>query len=193
MTNGTSTLYPIALGVAKHEAGHYIVSRVHGFPAGSIELTIFDVRGEHSGKFDLRLNQPLRSVADIRSYLCARIQILYAGVLAQALQDGEIDGDEALGYAAKGGAGDRKKAEELLHLVRNIDYPDKDDETMMRSQLAKLGSELWNQAAQIVMDEHALIENLAQRLAAKVEHLNRPYRLSETELVAIEALSTRFA
>lgn len=192
MTNSTNTLFPIALGVAKHEAGHYIVSRVHGFPAGGIALTIFDVHGGHSGESDLRVNQPLRSVADIRRYLCARIQILYAGVLAQALQDGIIDGDEALAYAAKGGAGDRNKAGELLHLVRNIDYPEEDNETTMHSQLTKLGNALWNQAAQIVMDEHALIENLAQRLATKVEHVNRRYRLSETELQVIEALSTRF-
>jgi hypothetical protein len=116
----------IILRTAQHEAGHYVASRVLGFGVGKLSLRFTDYQGGHSGGSEITLARPLRTLEDTTNYLEDRVIVLYAGAVAEALQDDDIDGAiVSSSLQTGGGARDFKKIEELVNLIRNIKFPDR--------------------------------------------------------------------
>lgn len=184
---------PIVKQVAQHEAGHYVVARVLGFKVGEISLMMTDFRGGHEAGSTIGLAMPLRTVEDSIQYLESRIQILYAGALSEALQNGEID--NALATASLntgGGARDFGKIQELMNLIRNLKSPDAFGEGATRASLSGINNELYNRAAEAVMCEKDIIDGLAARITSDVRSLNQRVVISEQELLVLPDLVARF-
>lgn len=187
----SGNLRETALRVAKHEAGHYIVSKVLGFEAGVISLRLLDLIGGHSGGAEIKLSEGPLEQPYISGYLRRRIQTLYAGALAEALKGGEIIPDQAYNCWKEGGRGDFDKARELLHLLRNLTpLPIQADE--IEKQLTALETELMNEAGKIVEHESEIIEILAKTLVNKMSKINVQYKLECAEINSIPEIIARF-
>jgi hypothetical protein len=79
-------LRDLAQLIGRHGAGHYIVALVFGFRAGDLTLKMIGPIEGHEAGAGIKLGQPLTNREDILQYLKKRVQVLYAGVLAEALQ-----------------------------------------------------------------------------------------------------------
>ncbi|WP_031358047.1 hypothetical protein [Caballeronia sordidicola] len=111
--------------IGQHEARHWMVARSLGFDVGPLELSLTGRGNEqpvaHKASSTIHLRRDLQSVDDIATYLRDRVQVLYAGALAQALTDGLID-EVIVKDAYEGNAkSDVDKAAEHLELLLNVE------------------------------------------------------------------------
>lgn len=180
-----------ALAIARHEFGHYVVARALGFQTGEISLTLNFPDG-HRGEASVTLSRPV-SPAEISDYLEKRVQILYAGALAEALVKQTVDQDLALTLIADRGAQqDHAKARELIQLLRNCRFPTTTDYEQAEAELAAIDLELWNKAAELVEFHAEDIHGLAGRLISEIKAYDQKVTLSATELDMLPALLDRF-
>jgi hypothetical protein len=189
-------LRPIVRRVAMHEAGHYVVGRTHGFEVGDCTATILDMNGGHRGGSETKLARTLESLEQVGIYLQQRVQVLYAGALAESLsQLGEVDNNVALNCIHKGGAqDDHSKARELIHLIRNLMYPRDSSREEMQAHLDEIDSTAWNAAAACVEAEHTVIQGVAGFLADALMRvkLRVEARITAAQINALPGIIARF-
>ena len=161
-----------------------------GFQTGYCAVTV-NIQDGHRGESEITLPTPLRSVADTISYFERRVQVLYAGALAESLRDNTIDNKQAITNIREGGASDHGKAKELIHIIRDLLHPDTTAEDT-QPELDSIDLRLWNAAAKVVFAEKACIEKLAFKLVAKVEQYDQRAELSRTDIVGIRELQKLF-
>jgi len=179
--------------VAQHEAGHYIISRALGFAVGEISLTMTDLHGGHEAGSTIVLAKPIRTLEETIQYLEHRIQILFAGALSEALENGEIDSARAQeSLKAGGGARDFDKIRELMNLLRNLKAPDAHGEGEPQASLSAIDNDLYNRAAEAVIREKDLINGLAARITSEVKSLRQRVVIPKQELMALPTLVGRF-
>jgi len=188
-------LRPMALRVAKHEAGHFIVGRVHGFWCGDCSATIVHANGAYHGGADIKLACSLTSLEDVRGYLERRIQVLYAGAVAESLTSlGKVDNQIAIDRLKSAAKDDYSKARELIQLVRSIQHPECKSEPEWQAQLNEIDSKMWNAAAVCVEAEHELIQGVAERLTDELmgAGLGATATLRAEEVNSMPAIVDRF-
>lgn len=181
-----NSFIPKLLKVARHEMGHFIVARYHGFVTGDCKIKLlFTGEVGHAASATIQLQRPIRSIEDVVSYAELRCQVLSAGALAEALdEDGGIDNAYAINETQNGGAkDDYSKVRELLHLIRNINHAAEPiDDITSHQQLNAVYDRIWNDAAKIVTDNHELISGLAYNLADRVKMTDTEYVLTNNEI-----------
>jgi hypothetical protein len=186
----------VAAGVAKHEAGHYVVARVNGFATPGFSATMFNASGAFLGGNETTIARPLRSLDQTQRYLEQRIQILYAGALAESLsQTGDIDYNAAVDCLQnRGGKDDYTKVRELLNLLGNLKYPSDATLLEMQTKLSAVELEVWNTSADIVKAERLIIEGLAGLLTEKLMQstFNTLVTLSASEIDTLPGVIARF-
>lgn len=178
--------------IGRHEAGHYIIAKELGFKVGAISICITDLAGGHNAKSEIILSQGLTCCIGIQKFLESRVQVLYAGSLAESLSDHKIDHESALKIINDGGKFDYAKARELIHLIRNIKYPEANCEKSIQEGLDSIGFELWNKAAMLVEKDHEIINGLGGRLASEIRFEGQEFVLSEDELKKLPSIIKRF-
>jgi hypothetical protein len=73
-----------ALQIAHHEMAHYVIARALGFETGGVTLTVtMDLR--HQGGASISLVRSISSMEDMKEHLEARMMVLFAGAMGQAL------------------------------------------------------------------------------------------------------------
>jgi hypothetical protein len=110
------------LPVVRHECGHLFVARTLGFPTGGIELW----PGREAGA-EIELQFSLKSIPDLLEYIEKRVQVLYAGAIAESIQGDSVRPEvaKALLDSPKAAAGhDFAKIKELLRVWAAFAYPD---------------------------------------------------------------------
>ena len=139
--------------VGLHEVAHHIVARELGFAVEDIEVVV-TFEGGHRGGATVVLGIPLYEKNDVIDYLRKRVQILFAGVLAQKLHNGKVDVDAAIDetYVKEWAEADFSKARELVNLLRNISYPNDDSDDENQEHLDQIWKELINKSVAIVED-----------------------------------------
>jgi hypothetical protein len=185
---------PRILTVARHECGHYIAARALGFRAGKLQIVVHP-DGNHQGKAEINLSQQTDSKEEIMTFLERRAQVLCAGVMAEALStSGVVDNARANQLMKSGGGADQDYAKyrEVIYLIRNIKHGRVDDTETLQAQMDNIEKQIWNDANVVVQTEQGIIEDLAERLAAKVEVYDVTAELSADQLELIPALTARF-
>lgn len=147
-----------ALQIANHEMAHYVIARALGFETGGVTLTVtMDLR--HQGGASISLVRSISSIEAMREHLEARMMVLFAGAMGQALvskhsPDKRVDKSKATAIL-KGELGaeqDYAKIRELRHLLRNIAYPDTDPVSSDRiaAELKEITDRVWFRTQTIV-------------------------------------------
>ena len=170
-----------SLPICRHEVGHYIVAKQLGFKMNGINIKIIDNRGCHDAENNLELYRKLRTMKDILNYLDDRIQILYAGALAQSLSNGAVNTDHAEKYFEYGSDHDQKKALELVEIIRNIRYPDSDENTAIK-EIEQIRRELFSKTQNVVVSNERIICKLSQKLDSEIHQLGETYDFSEDKI-----------
>jgi hypothetical protein len=104
----------------RHECGHLLLARNLGFPTGGIQLR------EKTAGAEIDLVLSLRNIEEQLTYLEKRIQVLFAGALAESIRGGQVQGDVAFNLldSPTASAGhDFAKIKELLRLWVGLRYP----------------------------------------------------------------------
>ena len=105
----------------RHECGHLLVARNLNFATGDIQLL------EQTAGAGIELVLSLRNIEEVLSYLEKRIQVLFAGALAESIRGGQIQCDVAFNLmdSPTASAGhDFAKIKELLRLWVGLSCPD---------------------------------------------------------------------
>ncbi|OYY85740.1 MAG: hypothetical protein B7Y61_07250 [Rhizobiales bacterium 35-66-30] len=145
---------------AQHEFGHHIVGRAVGFDTGDVSAEFSATAG---GYAVIITNRTVATISDVEQFCEDRIKVLYAGVLAETLKGGVIDGEAAVKLAYTTGSVDHKMVQQLCNLLRNIRYS---IETMVIAEEKMQADEtrLWNEAADLVGMYASAIQDLAKEL-----------------------------
>ncbi len=173
--------------ICTHEAGHYVVAKELGFTTDGISAS-FKMRDGHSGSAVILPRTPgIVDLITLEHYLERRIQVLYAGVLAEAMSiDGNFDGEYATkNWETGGGMNDHAKIRELGQVLRNIKFPISVDEESVNKELAELNDTLGKKAGQLVVKRLELIHGIGGSLAEKVLEYDVMYEMNEVELNGI--------
>ena len=190
-------LRELARTVAQHEMGHYVVARLLGFRTSDVSLELTGQINGHRGEAAVILGEPIRTLEEAGCYLRRRIQVLYAGALAETLPPRQsptkgANVEEAIRILTTPGNGaeqDFAKARELIQMLRNIKHPeDAIDDDELQQQLAAINDQLWGSAVNLVQEHDELIVGLAMNLADRVKRINERIVISASELERIPAL-----
>jgi hypothetical protein len=187
----------VALRAAQHEAGHFIVGRVRGFEVRDCTATLLDGRGRISGGSQIIWARSLGSTDAVIHYLETRIEILYAGSLAESLNLlGKVDWElaqESLQH--KSGQDDNAQVRELLYILRSLKFSDSGSDTELLEQRTTLGEALWTRAAAVVETEHTVIRAIASHLAEQMMRVpfKTPVRLLAAQIDTLPEIKVRFA
>jgi hypothetical protein len=180
--------------VCNHEAGHYILAREMKFNTHGISA-MFSFPLGHSGSSGCEPWTPsIQSTNDVENYLERRVQVLYAGVIAEST---DVQGNYDSNYALKewrngGGKDDYSKFRELIQVLRNIRYPETIEEQEAQKQLDQIDEELIQKTGGIVHERIELIHGVGDFLFRKIEEYNVNYELSENEINQIPAIKSLY-
>jgi hypothetical protein len=109
----------MATDVVRHEFGHLITAKVLGFTTGPIELK------EKSAGAQLELNVTHATLEDVATYIEKRIQVLYAGAIAECLnKNNTIDAPATKLKFQTTAADDFSKIREIMRIAVGIRHPD---------------------------------------------------------------------
>ncbi len=169
--------------ICNHEAGHYVVSRELGFTTCGISA-MFQLNG-HSGEAGVELwRHSIVNIEELISYIERRVQILYAGAIAEAMDiQGNYNSKYALDEWRNGGSTtDYAKIRELVHILRDSKHPNTKDETETQNQLNEIDNILVEAAGEIVHKRIELIYRIGNLLFQKVNFYDIKYELTESEI-----------
>jgi hypothetical protein len=179
--------------IARHEAGHYIAARCLGFPAAEITLELQIFNGHKAGS-SVTVGQPLESLPAVVSYLRKRVQVLFAGALAESLRHGKVNQDYALKcLEEKGGTNDFAKARELINLLRNIEHHETMTPETAQAELDPLSEKAWTDTISLVEGEADNIEALASQLAKEVKAVGTKFTISADMLNGYSCLAAKLS
>lgn len=171
--------------IGLHEAGHFVVAKKLGVEVGETTMCLIDICNDYDCSVSMNTAQRLPEVSEIDQFLEKRIQVLFAGSMAQSLVKGKVD-QGAVESAMKNGEGreDEQKTAELIHLLRNIRHADIVDDNEFREAVMALFRDLWEKARVLVENEHKVISALGNHLSTSVKVGGEKYVFSKEELEA---------
>jgi hypothetical protein len=201
----------LAMPVALHEAGHYIVGRVHGFEVGELKAKVLYPDSFIGSTQIIILAQKLTTLEAIVSYLEKRIQVLYAGVLSQSLErmnvnedkaneyhvnedkanEYHVNEDKANDYLKTNGKDDHCKVRELLRILLNIKCSSTENDKNQK-QLSEIERDLWKRTIKCVETEETHIRGLGEYFADKIEGYDKEFTVTVEDIEKMPALTERF-
>ncbi len=177
--------------VLKHELGHWLVARHLGFDVGDIEITIRKLEEKNKGANQYVqdgssrvIPKPMiKTLDDLREYLDKRIQVLYAGVLAQ-IHGQKLTTEKVGEVIALDAPGDQKTIEELAILVQGWIREIDTDQTMLNDKTNDFITACWDKSQSCVAELYPKLEKMAEQMARiyKSGHRN-VYQLEQLEIL----------
>lgn len=187
------SLMRIIQDICRHEAGHYVIGRCLGFKLDYITIELLNVVGAHNGEAAVTLPQPIATLDTLRIYAENRVQMLYAGSLAQALGPSGINNKTAVDILKnQGGKSDYDKVRELVHIIRNIKYPSDSTDTEAQAHLTEIDGDLFCRATELVNAEAPTITGLGRRIASEIQEMRHKYTIAAATINNLPAIIARF-
>lgn len=168
--------------ICTHEAGHYVIAKDLSFITKGISV-MFDFPPAHSGESTIEPWTPsIITFKELENYLERRIKVLFAGVMAEAMEKvGNYNQEYALNeWKRKGGMSDHAKIRELMQVIRNINHPETKDSSEI--QLTSIDEKLFNESLKMVMEKISLINRIAGMIIKKIKQYKVKYELTEIEI-----------
>jgi hypothetical protein len=169
-----------------HESGHYVIAKFLKFKTVELSIEIKstpEIHFRYDGGSEITLPMSISSEEDLLSYLKRRVQILYAGAIAESLSNRKVNDEEAKNNIGQPKCQiDHSKSRELIHLIRNVSYKGVFNEEEIQEQLDKIFETLWNETINLVERKSYDIEHIANKLASLVIKCNVRYKLTEDEI-----------
>jgi hypothetical protein len=98
-------------------------------------------------------------------------------------ENGNYNSKYALNEWQNGGSmNDYAKIRELIHVLRNINFPDTVDELEAQSQLDEISERLIQESGKIVLERIKLIHSIGDSLFNKIKEYDVRYELTEDEI-----------
>jgi hypothetical protein len=179
-----------AVPPARHEFGHYIIAKVLGFEVREVFLRIEPPPIGHSGGSGIKKVKPV-APAEVTAYLRDRIKVLFAGSLAEALDNGVVNEQEAKRVLHEASGQDNAIAKELIQVICSLNNPP-GDEAALQTALTDLENAIWAEAKALVERESGLIVALANDLADRVPGYSQLTVFPKAEIDAVPAMRGRF-
>lgn len=179
-----------ALPVAKHEVGHWTMAERTGFRGRSINITLTDFQGGHRGHSEITLATDLKELQEVDAYLGLRIQVLFAGAIAETLDhQGQVDQARACHILEHdSGVHDFAKVRELLQILRSIRFSPPETEAQYLEQVRSIQNEIWIKAVTAVEADWEVITGLAESIASRAKSIGQPFGMHENELYSLPAI-----
>src|SRR6201995_3461370 len=117
----------------RHECGHLVVARSLGFSTGGIHLSPV----EAGASIDLLLS--LKTIDEVLEFIERRVQVLYAGSLAESLNRTKIQNDVANKLLMSTAANDFAKVRELVRMWVGLKHPEV-TESKFQDKLTKVNN-----------------------------------------------------
>jgi len=137
-----------------HECGHLLAARSLGFGTGGIHLS----PTEGGASIDLRLS--LKTIDEVLEFIERRVQVLYAGSLAESLVRKKVQDAVANDLLMSTAANDFAKIRELARMWVGLKYPEITESTF-QEKLTLVNEQLYSKATKLVEDNAGLIGELA--------------------------------
>ena len=131
-----------------------LAARSLGFPTGGIHLSATAA----GASIDLLLS--LKTTDEVLEFIERRVQVLYAGSLAESLVRNTIQDDVANKLLMSTAANDFAKVRELLRMWVGLKHPEV-TESKFQEKLTQGNERLYSKAAKLVEDNAGLIVDLA--------------------------------
>jgi hypothetical protein len=139
----------------RHEAGHLVAAKVLNFQTGKIVLRASQAEAE------IILNPRLPDVAAATDFMRRRVQVLYAGALAQSLEKGRATPAMANVFLDSTAINDHAKVRELVRIVVAMEHPEVTDD-VFATTLLQVAEELYLAAQKIVERQSTVIEGITE-------------------------------
>lgn len=168
-----------ALPVVRHEIGHWLVGIHHGFIGGGVTALIQHNDGHHAHAV-IEVESDLRTIELVKSYLRRRICVLYAGALAESMDNsGQVrDAYAVRELEQRGAVNDHKGIRELLRVLRGIEFgapPATEEEG--NKQLKKLVDELWIETKDILEANYEVIAAATVAIVERAEAIGKEFSM----------------
>jgi hypothetical protein len=156
----------------RHEFGHLVVAKSLGFSTGRIEIT------QSVACAQIILRPTFADLLDVADYSRRRVQVLYAGAGAQALDaTGIIDADIAERLLQTTSMNDHAKIRELLRIISAIECPDAVADDDRGQVTTKLDTELRGKTGALVEKRASLIFAMTEFCLAQTTKAGLPFTL----------------
>jgi hypothetical protein len=170
----------------RHEVGHLVAAKVLNLPTGKIVLKASQAEAE------ITLNPRLPDTLTAIDFIRRRVQVLYAGALAQSLENGRARPQIANEFLDSTANNDHAKVRELVRIVVAMEHPGASDNEFA-TKLLEAGEELYVAARDIVEQQSAVIEAVteefmrAKRVARNPQEFELEKRIVD-DLPAVRSL-----
>lgn len=177
--------------VVRHEAGHWLLAEHYRFKAGDILIERLDGFENYRGGSEIYLAKAFGECRDVEVYLNQRIQVLYAGAIAESIDaTGNVDSDKACAILTKGtGKNDFDKSQELIHVLRSLLHGVPEHKTACREQIDDLSKTIWEAAIGVVEGLSPLIEDIAKHLMERTQSSETTFGIRERSIRDIPKIS----
>lgn len=170
--------------ICNHEAGHYIVGRELEFKTHGIKILVQPNHGHFGEAIIEPWTAKITNFPKLINYLERRVQVLYAGAIAESMdENGDYNSLKALKEWESGASmNDHAKIRELVQALRNIKFPNTITQPEAQKELTQLDTELIEKAGSIVSKRLELIFGVGDLLFQKVKYYDTNYELPEKEI-----------
>jgi hypothetical protein len=159
-----------------------LVARSLGFLTAGIHLS----PTEAGASIDLLLS--LKTIDEVLKFIERRVQVLYAGSLAESLVQKKVQDDVANKLLMSTAANDFAKVRELLRMWVGLKHPEV-TETTFQEKLTQVNERLYSKTAKLVEDNAGLIVDLAVFVMGAWDAAGKPlFRISKEKIDAFLAL-----
>lgn len=182
----------IALPLAAHEAGHFVIASHFKFTVGPISIKIITPT-DHIANAEVLLSEAYTTLEDVLSYCEKRVIILYAGAAAEAMAREELTSEKIrIILEHLGGRSDFDKLGELIRIVRGIKYPKTKEDRKANKELGNIATDLLTRSVKLVKEYKDIIMEIANKIASNLSEIKTQHKITVKEISDLPLFKKKF-